>query len=291
MDFQRLSLMESLKNSTVTIHAISTGSVSVKTKFRETKHKGIRAVLAIFFDKKFTEWMPVWTWVIEHPEGIFLIDTGSSTQINNKDYFKSSGIFLNWINRKWFKFRIKKEEDIENQLHSINLDPNSINSVIITHLHLDHIDGLSFFENSTILVNKTEWEKPYGHLPKLFPKWFCPIQLELHENIFGFKGKYLTQSKDLIAIHTPGHTHGHLSVLLKTNEHWILFAGDVCYYEDQLLKTKFSGGNVDPKSATDTYKKIKQFCKENKVIVLPSHDKEAAFRLKNKIELKITEEE
>ena len=53
-----------INNEPIKIHAISTGEVSVKSKFRETKSKGIFAALSFLLDKNFTEWMPIWTWVI-----------------------------------------------------------------------------------------------------------------------------------------------------------------------------------------------------------------------------------
>jgi N-acyl homoserine lactone hydrolase len=224
-----------------------------------------------------------WVWVIEHPEGIFLVDTGSNSKVNNPEYFKLSGWFSNWINRRWFKFRVEKNDEIESQLKTIGLVPNSINTVILTHLHLDHTDGLQFFENSRVVINKTEWEKPYGHLPKLFPKWLKPNLVEMTEDIMGFKGKYLTKAKDIILIHTPGHTFGHTSVLFKADTSWVLFAGDVCYSKKQIWEGVFSGANVTYKKANDTYQKIKQFCTTNNVIILPSHDKDAVYRLKNEV--------
>ncbi len=50
--------------------------------------------------------MPIWVWVIEHPEGIFVIDTGENTKIQTPGYFKSSGVFANWFNRAMFKFKM-----------------------------------------------------------------------------------------------------------------------------------------------------------------------------------------
>jgi len=286
MDFQNLTVTETINEAPVKIHCISTGMVSVKTKFREAKHKGKRALIDIFLDKEYTEWMPIWVWVIEHPEGIFVIDTGENSRINDKKYFKSIGIFNRFINRSWFHFKVKENEEIGFQLNKIGIEPDKIENIIMTHLHLDHTDGLSHFKNSTVFVNRTEWEKPYGQLRKLFPIWLKPELVDLNDNIFGFKGKFLTQTKDLMAIHTPGHTYGHTSFLMKTDEHFILFAGDVCYYENQILENKLSGANVDMEQARETYAKTRQLCMEKDVIVLPSHDQDATYRLKRKLYLK-----
>ena len=266
----------------IKVHAISTGEVSVKTKFRETRRKGIFAALSFLIDKAFTEWMPIWTWVIEHPEGIFIIDTGENSSVTEKDYFKSSGFFSNWLNTTQFKFKVKPEEELDQQLNTIGIQTADVKSVILTHLHLDHIDGLKYFPNIPVIVNQTEWEKPYGDLPKLYPNWFKPKTVALNNAFQDFKKTVLlTNSGDLILVETPGHTHGHASVLLKTDQGFILFAGDVVYHQSQLLENKFSGANVDFKKAKATYSSLKKFAAKNKMVFLPSHDKDADKRLAN----------
>src|SRR5450432_1130746 len=121
-----------IQNQVIKIHAISTGLVSVKTKFRETNQKGLFAKISFLFDKKFTEWMPIWTWVIEHPEGIFLIDTGENCQVTDKNYFKTSGAFANWLNTTQFKFKVSRKDEIDYQLKSIGISPEMVTKVILT---------------------------------------------------------------------------------------------------------------------------------------------------------------
>jgi N-acyl homoserine lactone hydrolase len=277
-----------VRDQLVKIHAISTGLVSVKTRFRETNQKGILAKISFLLDKKFTEWMPIWTWVIEHPEGIFLIDTGENSHVTDRSYFKTSGAFANWLNTTQFKFKVSREEEIDSQLKVIGISPEMITKLILTHLHLDHIDGLKYFPQTEILVHKTEWEKPYGDLPKLYPSWFKPTLVSMTDDyaVFG-KSHFLTKSKDLVLIHTPGHTNGHSSVILKTDQCYLLFAGDVVYYEKQLHDNRFAGADVSNRKARETYQKIKEFAKINKLIVLPSHDNESTTRLKNEVPLKL----
>ena len=66
----------------VKIHLVSTGAVSVKTKFRDATKTGFLAMLDFILDKKFTEWMPIWVLIIEHPEGVFVIDTGENANVS-----------------------------------------------------------------------------------------------------------------------------------------------------------------------------------------------------------------
>jgi N-acyl homoserine lactone hydrolase len=281
-DFMDIETRElTINQEPVRVHAISTGMVSVKTGFRQSSWRGIPAQLASFLDQKFTEWMPIWTWVIQHPEGIFLIDTGENCRVSEKHYFKSSGPFANWLNSTQFRFQVSRDEEIDRQLERVGLQATQISKVILTHLHLDHIDGIGHFPDTEILVNRTEWEHPFGDLPKLYPTWFRPIPVDLKDDfdVFG-QSSFLTKSKDLVLVPTPGHTHGHCSVILKTDQGQLFFAGDVVYYEQQLYNNQFAAANVSHKKSVATYEKIKAYGKANKLIFLPSHDAQSADRLR-----------
>ncbi len=269
-------------NHPLKIHLVSTGAVAVKTRFRENMHSGIIALADFILDKKFTEWLPIYIMIIEHAEGVFIIDAGDIADVNNKDYFKSSGFIANWFDKSQFKFSVKREDEINKQLERLNINKENIKAIVLTHLHFDHTDGIKHFPDTRILVNKAEWEKPFGDLPKLYPPRFKPELIELNESFDVFaKAYYLTQSKDIILVETPGHTYHHCSVIIKADGYCIFFAADICYSQQQLLENKFTGNNTDNKIAQSTYNKVKVFAKNHPVIFIPSHDADALKRLKN----------
>jgi len=271
MNFQNKTAIFASNGKDIKIHALSTGMVSVKSKFRESDKRGLLAKVEVFLDKKFTEWLPIWVWVIEHPEGIFIIDTGVSSNVMSKNYFQSSGAVAKWINTSLFRFKVQKEDEIGAQLERLGINTNGA-KVFLTHLHLDHTDGLSYFKESTIFLHEKEWQKPYGNLPKLYPKWFKPVLLKLTDTFEDFDSISLTKSGDLLAIHTPGHSEGHISILLKTDNANILFAGDVCYSQNQIFENKIPGANLSYGKTKETYRKIRVLSEKKKLIILPSHN-------------------
>ncbi len=264
----------------VTVHLLSTGAVAVKNKFRENKHAGIAAIASFVLDTQFTEWLPIHVMVIEHPEGIFIIDTGEVAAVTNKHYFRSSGLLANWFDRSQFRFSVNREDEIDKQLEALRLHRKNIKAVVLTHLHFDHTDGVTHFPDVPILVSKKEWEKPYGDLPKLYPPWFAPQRVELKERYDVFPAAhFLTEAKDLVWIETPGHTYYHTSVLLQTDECFLLFAADICYSQQQLVRGTFPGNNASNRLAKSTYDMITTFAKHHPLLFIPSHDGEAAKRL------------
>lgn len=271
----------SIDGKPLRVHGVSTGMVAVKQKYKDAHFRGLAGIISFFLDKQFTEWLPIWVWVIEHPAGTFLVDTGENSRVSQADYFKSSGWFAHWLNTTQFKFKVEREDEIDVKLKELGLSPGQIDKVILTHLHLDHIDGLSYFEGKKILVNKREWEKPFGDLPRLYPSWFDPQKISLDDEFPPFKrARFLSPAKDLILVETSGHTHGHCSLLLKTDQGYLLFAGDVVYEQEQLKANRYSGGNVSRKKSEKSYQMIEAFAQHNKLVFLPSHDLHAGKRLR-----------
>ncbi len=266
----------------IKIHGMATGSVSVKSMFRDAKRKGVLAQIDYAKDESFTEWMPILTWAIEHPEGIWLIDTGENTEVMNANYFKTSGKFSQWLNATQFKFEINKQEEVHFQLDKLGIATDQIDNIILTHLHPDHVNGLKFFNNCQVNVHELEWNKPYGQLPTLYPTWFRPTLLHLTDQYKGFeKTTNLTNDGRLKLVFTPGHTYGHCAVLLEADEGCIFFAGDVTYNQNQLINNTFSAANADYNDAKSSYENIKQLASKNRLIFLPSHDAASGKRLMN----------
>ncbi|TDW99209.1 N-acyl homoserine lactonase family protein [Dinghuibacter silviterrae] len=262
------------------LHLISTGVVSVKRRYRDARGRGLGALLDFMWDNRFTEWLPIWVMVIEHPDGTFLIDTGEVAAVMDPDYFRSSGALVHWFDRSQFRFDVRREDEIDVQLTNIGIPPSQVKTIVLTHLHFDHTDGLSHFPGTRVLLGDLEWKKPYGALKRLWPQDFHPVAVPLDCPYEMFERTYaLTGSEDLLLVHTPGHTWGHASVLIKTDLGPILFAGDVCYSQDQLLTDKYTGANASHRLANDTYERIKAFARHEPLIVLPSHDPEAPKRL------------
>ncbi|MEL7339000.1 MAG: N-acyl homoserine lactonase family protein [Bacteroidota bacterium] len=272
---QSLQLSPALK-----IHAISTGTVSVRQAFKQKKGPGLLSKLSMF-SGSFTPDLPINVYVIEHPEGVIVIDTGENAQVNAEENLAQASWFQKQFQNKVVQFKVERDEEIGPQLDQLGIARERVRWVVLTHLHIDHTDGLHHFPKQQILVHRQEWERPFGDTPYLYPSWFQPSLFDLDapgpapfERVH-----YLTQARDVMMISLPGHTYGQVGVLLKAEGQYYLFAGDVSYDQAQLKAGKLSAAHVDYRAASNSMEQVKAFAKRYPTIYLPAHDPLAGQRL------------
>ncbi|CCH53714.1 hypothetical protein BN8_02830 [Fibrisoma limi BUZ 3] len=262
----------------VRIHAVNCGFVKVKRSHRSPS----MGAPIILLDPFWTEWLPIWVWVIEHPEGVIVIDTGENQRVTNSGYFDCGGAD-GWVTKHILRFRVQEQLEIGYQLKTLGIHPEAVRWVVLTHLHIDHTDGLKFFPKANILVSRKEYEQPYGSVPCTFPRWFNPRKIDFSQSNKHFDGAYpLTSDGRVIIVPTHGHSHGHQSVIFRGSTVDFFFAGDTTFTEQQLLDRQVAGICVDKAAARRTLDAIRSYCQERPTVYLPTHDARSAERLRNR---------
>lgn len=275
------------------IHAIETGVVAVKSRQREGVGTGFRRRLNTLLDNTWTDWLPIYCWVIEHPEGIIVVDTGETSGTSNPSYFPRWHPYF----RFGVKMRVEPEQEVGPQMRKLGLSPNDVKWVIMTHLHTDHVGGVSHFPHSEFLVSRKEYElssgligKIRGYLPDRMPNWFEPRILDDTDGEYGSfsKGYTVTKSEDVFIVPTPGHTLGHQSVIFRDGDVTYMLAGDTSYTEGCMVDSRIDGVSPNDQLAQDTMVQIQKFLREETVVYLPSHDPMSAERMVHKIPTRLS---
>lgn len=151
------------------------------------------------------------------------------------------------------------EQNILDGLAKLSLVPEDIDIVINTHLHIDHLGGNHLFESACFYVHDKEQSTnlPTG----------CVIRVvngsqQIDENIS--------------IIHTPGHTPGCISVVIKnlpsefsSKEDTIVCAGDALPLRANYLGWLPPGINFNREIALESLKKITGQAQW----VIPGHDR------------------
>lgn len=266
------------------IHAISTGTVAIKRRQTAGKGEGFGRLLNTLLDKEWTPMLPIYVWVIEHPEGLIVVDTGETARTAEPGYFP----WWHPLPRFGVRMAVRPEDEIGPSLRRIGLSPDDVRWVVMTHLHTDHAGGLHHFPKAEILVTRTEYAaaqgfkgKVAGYLPHRWPTWFAPTLLDFPDKPFSTfpQSIPLTKAGDVQFVSTPGHSVGHLSVIVQEGDHNVFLAGDTSYTQDFMLSQTVDGVSPDVAVASQTLARILQHVQSVPTVYLPAHDPDAERRL------------
>jgi glyoxylase-like metal-dependent hydrolase (beta-lactamase superfamily II) len=204
--------------------------------------------------------IPTPIYLIKTQEGYVLYDTGWSPQV------------LSFLEAQGYEPRIAHENFLPGCLEALGMKPEDINTVIISHLHLDHAGGIQFFPNADIVVQKDEYI--YAQHPHSFS------QLTYNKSDFdypSFNWKFVDGDQfvmhGLSVILANGHTPGLQALLVdlpKTG--LIILCSDCCYIMQNIEEEVIPGIVWDPTRALHSIKKLKMLAELLDGQLLPNHD-------------------
>jgi N-acyl homoserine lactone hydrolase len=163
--------------------------------------------------------------------------------------------------------------------------------VVMTHLHVDHARAISEFPEATFIVSRAEWEAAIsggqfqGYVRRQFDHAFDYRLLDFEgrdaESFSGFARAFdLFGDGSVRAVYTPGHTLGHMSVVLRTAGGEVLVAGDAIYLRASLDGTHLPSRTEDDHLFRRSLREIQQYVRETpEALVIPGHDWEAWRKL------------
>jgi N-acyl homoserine lactone hydrolase len=269
------------------IHPIQTGSVRIKTKQIVGEGKGYGRLINMLTDPNWTEPLPIYAWLIEHPEGLILVDTGETVRATEPDYFPGWNPFFS----QGVRIEMTAEQEIGPQLRALGFEPKDIDTIVLTHLHTDHAGGLHHFPDTRILVHPGELSmargalgKVVGYLPHRWPIWFEPQTMELSSGPFEAfpASQRLTKAGDVVIVPTYGHTANHISVIAIDGDTSYLMAGDLTYRQDVLRNRQLDGVSRDVAIMLGTMDMVLEYAKSQPTVLLPAHDPQAVTCLESK---------
>ncbi|HXD55487.1 MAG TPA: MBL fold metallo-hydrolase [Solirubrobacteraceae bacterium] len=257
------------------IHPLSTGSVRVKHSFLFPS-AGVRRQLDLFLPGPFSDPLPIHFWAVEHEGRLLLIDTGETAAARNIPFAR---------------FEIEPAEELPGAMRAAGLDPAAVEEVILTHHHGDHVDGLVHvscpvrIHDEELRFARAAFSRVMrGVLRQPLPTGFAPTPFQLDDGPFGAFGRSRRLSEDgrIVAVETPGHTPGHISVICVDDEgRHVMLAGDATDTLEQLTSRRADAIGPDPAIHRATLGRILEHCRAHPTVYLPSHDPGSAQRLRD----------
>jgi N-acyl homoserine lactone hydrolase len=191
-------------------------------------------------------------YLIKHGDDYMLWDTGHSMSAPN----------------------VAPKVSVVDQIAKLNVTPDQIKYVGISHYHADHTGQVASFPKATVLIGKADWDAISAPKPgqgvnfQPFEAWIkgeSKVEpLALDKDVFG--------DGSVIVLRTPGHTPGHSSVLVKLKSGNYILVGDAIHFRENYNTDGVPAFNYDRAQTVASIERIKKLAANMKATVVIQHD-------------------
>jgi glyoxylase-like metal-dependent hydrolase (beta-lactamase superfamily II) len=240
----------------VRISCLSTGRVRPK--------RGDRGVRRYISDDWAEEALPVNVFLVEHSQGLCLFDTGQTARAAEPGYFPRLYPFF-----RLSRFELTPEDEVAAQLPRLGYRVEDVRWIVLSHLHTDHVGGLRAFRDAEVLVSRREWDDAQGlggrlrgYLPQYWPAGIDARLVDFTGPAVGpFPASHdIVGDNSLMLVPSPGHTRGHMSLLVREGSQFFLFGGDAAMAARDLARSA---------------PMLADFCERSGAVFLATHDARA----------------
>ena len=212
---------------------------------------------------------PSLAYIINHPAGRILFDTGVSTTYQDE-----------WL-PEWLGTidlsELTPDLLLESALQSVGLGPEDFSHVILSHLHADHAGGLRLFQDAgaEIIVHEDE----HRYAMSIWSAENFLIRKDWHflsqrEPTLMYGDQEILE--DLWTLSLPGHTPGSMGVMLRLESTgWALLAGDAVSTHDAFGPPGLPNFvNIDNETFIKSCAKVEGIASERDAFIFPGHDEQ-----------------
>ena len=211
--------------------------------------------------------MSIHALVVETPSHRIVVDTGLGND-------KEGRSVPTWNNR---------QGPFLETLTDAGFPPDSIDTVLCTHLHVDHVgwntrlvggQWVPTFANARYVFGKTEYEhwRDHSHEPDkaaVFDDSVKPIVDAGKAELIPSDHKLCDE---MSLIPTPGHSPAHMSVLIRSEGEEGLLTGDVAHHPCQMAHLDWSStADSDPVQSTATRRQLFSRFADRPTLVIGGH--------------------
>ncbi|MDX2381086.1 MAG: N-acyl homoserine lactonase family protein [Acidimicrobiia bacterium] len=185
--------------------------------------------------------LPEPAWLVEHPDGLILFDTGLHSELQHST--DRIGERLGAV----FSPDLPADELLGARLDQRGVGPTDIDRIVFSHLHFDHCGGTAEVGDARIVVQRDEWVA--AHRPELIEAGaYNPDDFDIGHDVQLIEGHHdVFADGTVMCIPTPGHTAGHQSLRVELESGPVVLTADCIYFEhflDEMIVPSF-GHDLD----------------------------------------------
>jgi len=178
--------------------------------------------------------LPVFAFLILHPQGMILFDTGLPPRL------WSGSTIMELI--PGLRAKQGNSEGLVREIEKLGYSHKDISIIANSHNHPDHAGGNT-----------------------LIPEAHCIWQ--------GHRGDYdLFRDGSILLLPTPGHSSDHRSMLVRGNNKQVLLTGDACFRPNNLIDLNPPLILEDRQEALRSLERLRDISEERETVILTSHD-------------------
>lgn len=259
----------------IKIHILHTGLVKVDRSLPfHGLYRNPLAFTGLLRSERNQVTLPVSSYLIEHPRGLVLVDTGWNKMVRKSNWRELGPqvqINTGYLPNGWA---------VDERLAGLGYRPEDIDVVLLSHLHCDHVSGLKHVKTAKkILVSEPEW-RVANRLPMVYlPHEWRGVNVETYQyqrTGFGPFGESYDVFGDgsLLQVHTPGHATGMSATLVRGRDgKYVLLAADTGYASVSWEKMLTPGICTSRKDAITSLGWVREMAHNaNCVQALANHD-------------------
>jgi N-acyl homoserine lactone hydrolase len=213
--------------------------------------------------------IPLPAYLIEHPRGLVLFDTGLVPAAHDDPYAVYGDLAT------FTKLDTRPDQRLDRQLAALGYKTSDVTHVIASHSHLDHTGGLYLFPEARFYAG--EGELPFAYWPTNVGAGFFrtdDIEPTRHWNWNYVPGVDVDLFGDgsIVILFTPGHTPGELSLLVRLPSRNFILTGDTAHLRAALEQEIHFPIDADTKEAVRSLRRLKMLRDTADATVWITHD-------------------
>jgi glyoxylase-like metal-dependent hydrolase (beta-lactamase superfamily II) len=156
-----------------------------------------------------------------------------------------------------FECDLPEGTDLSERLEACDVDPASVNFLVLSHLHFDHTGGSGLVGNAELVLQRAEW---LAAVADVDGETYMTADLDRERSMHLLDGEWDVFGDGRVTLlSTPGHTAGHQSLLVRTDDGGeLVLCGDACYLRRSLQALALPPHAFDRDAQLEVFERLRR---------------------------------
>jgi glyoxylase-like metal-dependent hydrolase (beta-lactamase superfamily II) len=214
--------------------------------------------------------IPAPSFLIQHERGLVLFDTGIAPEAaTDPEGTLGAPHLVDAITS------FTEDQRVDRQIEALGFAVADVTHVVLSHAHYDHAGGLYLFPHTQLFAGQAELPNAFWPHSPIYRGHFHLPDLEATRN---YSWNPLSTDHDVFAdgsiriLATPGHTPGHLSLLVRLPEGALLLTGDATHLKVGWERSIHMGFDYSGADAIRSLQRLHRIVEAEAATVWVNHD-------------------